>query len=61
MFYYLATSLEWQNVFAKADCGTADNYFRSLGTQFNDFYNVLREVGEITFHFMSAQEDAFNA
>lgn len=61
MFYYLATSLEWQNVFAKADGGTADNYFRGLGTQFNDFYNVLREVGEITFHLTPAQEDAFNA
>lgn len=61
MFYYLATSLEWENVFAKADGGTADNYFRGLGTQFNDFYNVLREVGEITFHLTPAQEDAFNA
>ncbi len=61
MFYYLTTSLEWQNVFAKADGGTADNYFRGLGTQFNDFYNVLREVGEITFHLTPAQEDAFNA
>ena len=61
MFYYLTTSLEWQNVFAKADGGTADNYFKGLGNQFHDFYNVLREVGEITFHFTPAQEDAFNA
>ena len=61
MFYYLTTSLEWQNVFAKADGGTADNYFKGLGSQYQDFYNVLREVGEITFHLKPAQEDAFNA
>ena len=61
MFYYLTTSLEWQNVFAKADGGTADNYFKGLGNQFHDFYNILREAGEITFHFTPAQEDAFNA
>ena len=61
MFYYLTTSLEWQNVFAKADGGTADNYFKGLGNQFHDFYKILREAGEITFHFTPAQEDAFNA
>ena len=61
MFYYLTTDLEWQNVFAKPEGGTADNYFKGLGNQYQDFYNVLREVGEITFHLTPAQEDAFNA
>lgn len=60
MFYYLTTNLEWQNVFAKPEGGTADNYFKILGDQYQDFYNILREVGEITFHFTPAQEDAFN-
>jgi len=61
MFYYLTTNLEWQDVFAKPEGGTADNYFKGLGSQYQDFYNVLREVGEITFHFTPTQEDAFNA
>ena len=61
MFYYLTTSLEWQNVFANPNGDTADNYFKGLGNQYNDFYKVLKEVGEITFHFTPAQEDAFNA
>ena len=61
MFYYLTTNLEWQNVFARPEGGTADNYFKALGNQYNDFYKVLREVGEITFHLTPAQEDAFNA
>jgi len=61
IFYYLTTDLEWQNVFAKPEGGTADNYFKGLGSQFQDFYNVLLEVGEITFHLTPAQEDAFNA
>ena len=61
MFYYITTDLEWQNVFAKPEGGTADNYFKGLGNQYQDFYNVLREVGEITFHLTPAQEDAFNA
>ena len=60
MFYYLTTSPEWQNVFALPEGGSADNYFQGLGLQFHDFHKVLQGVGEITFHFTPAQEDAFN-
>lgn len=60
MFYYLSTNPEWQNVFEQTAGGTDDSYFQSLGRQFHDFYNILREAGEITFRLTPAQQDAFN-
>lgn len=60
MFYFLPTGAEWQNVFALSENGTVDDYFKDLGSQFFDFYNILKETGDIHFHLTPAQQDEFN-
>ncbi len=61
VFYYLNTKLEWQNVFDKEQDGTLDEYFTALGEEFNDFYAVLKEAGDIRFEMTEAQGKEFNA
>ena len=61
MFYFRSVGGEWQDVFAMDGDITADDYFAGLGRQYNDFYKVLQEVGEIRFHLTHNQEEAFNA
>ena len=46
MFYFLPTGAEWQDVFALSENGTVDDYFKDLGNQFFDFYNILKETGD---------------
>lgn len=60
IFYQLNTGQEWQNVFEKNEDGTADNYFIHLGEQYNDFYKILCQIGNIRFHLTPAQEHSFN-
>ncbi|MCR5277395.1 MAG: DUF3987 domain-containing protein [Bacteroidales bacterium] len=60
MFYFLPTGVEWQDVFALSENGTVDDYFKDLGSQFFDFYNILKETGDVHFHLTPAQQDEFN-
>ena len=60
MFYFLPTGAEWQDVFALSENGTVDDYFKDLGSQFFDFYNILKETGDVHFHLTPAQQDKFN-
>ena len=60
IFYYLNTKLEWQNVFDKEKDVTLDEYFTELGEEFNDFYTVLKDAGEIRFEMTEAQGEEFN-
>lgn len=60
MFYFLPTGAEWQDVFALSENGTVDDYFKDLGSQFFDFYNILKETGDVHFHLTPAQQDEFN-
>ena len=60
MFYFLPTGAEWQDVFALSENGTVDDYFKDLGNQFFDFYNILKETGDVHFHLTPAQQDEFN-
>lgn len=60
MFYFLPTGAEWQDVFALSESGTVDDYFKGLGSQFFDFYKILKEAGDVHFHLTPAQQDEFN-
>ena len=60
MFYFLPTGAEWQDVFALSENGTVDDYFKGLGSQFFDFYKILKEAGDVHFHLTPAQQDEFN-
>ena len=60
MFYFLPTGAEWQDVFALSENGTVDDYFKGLGSQFFDFYKILKEAGDVHFHLTPDQQDEFN-
>lgn len=60
MFYFLPTGAEWHDVFALSENGTVDDYFKGLGSQFFDFYKILKEAGDVHFHLTPAQQDEFN-
>lgn len=60
IFYYLNTKLEWQNVFDKEKDGTLDECFTELGEEFNDFYTMLKDAGEIHFEMTETQGAEFN-
>ncbi|MBR5198577.1 MAG: DUF3987 domain-containing protein, partial [Bacteroidales bacterium] len=60
-FYYLDTKLVWNNVFANSGNETLEDYFQSLGREYQDFFNILKECKDITFYFTAEQEADFNA
>ena len=60
IFYYLNTKLEWQNVLDKEKDGTLDKCFTELGEEFNDFYTMLKDAGEIHFEMTETQGTEFN-
>ncbi len=59
-FYYLNTKLVWNNVFASSGEETLEEYFQSLGKEYNDFFNILKECPEITFYLTAEQQADFN-
>ncbi len=60
-FYYLDTKLVWNNVFANSGNETLEEYFQTLGKEYQDFYNILKECNDITFYLTAQQEADFNA
>ena len=60
-FYYLDTKLVWNNVFANSGNKTLEDYFQTLGKEYQDFFNILKECNDITFYFTAQQESDFNA
>ena len=60
-FYYLDTKLVWNNVFANSGNKTLEDYFQTLGKEYQDFFNILKECNDITFYFTAQQEADFNA
>ena len=60
-FYYLDTKLVWNNVFANSGNKTLEDYFQTLGKEYQDFFNILKECNDITFYFTAQQEVDFNA
>ena len=60
-FYYLDTKLVWNNVFANSSNETLEDYFQTLGREYQDFFNILKECKDITFYFTAEQEADFNA
>ena len=60
-FYYLDTKLVWNNVFANSGNETLEDYFQTLGREYQDFFNILKECKDITFYFTAEQEADFNA
>ena len=61
IFYFLNTKIVWKDVFESNGDMTADDYFCSLGVEFNDFYRLLTDAGEIRFSFTDSQQEEFNA
>ena len=59
-FYYLDTKLVWNNVFANSGDETLEDYFQTLGKEYQDFFNILRECKDMTFYFTAEQEADFN-
>ena len=60
-FYYLDTKLVWNNVFANSGNETLEDYFQTLGKEYQDFFNILKATTDITFYFTAEQEADFNA
>ena len=60
-FYYLDTKLVWNNVFANSGNETLEDYFQTLGKEYQDFFNILKASTDITFYFTAEQEADFNA
>ena len=60
-FYYLDTKLVWNNVFANCGNETLEDYFQTLGKEYQDFFNILKASTDITFYFTAEQEADFNA
>ena len=62
IFYYLSTTLEWDDVFDESDEEPIDNLFRRFGDEYYDFYKILNSMSqEIKFKLTKEQHDAFNA
>ena len=59
-FYYLDTKLVWNNVFADTGNETLEDYFQSLGKEYQDFFNILKASSDIKFYFTAEQEADFN-
>ena len=59
-FYYLDTKLVWNNVFANSGDETLEDYFQTLGKEYQDFFNILKASTDITFYFTAEQEADFN-
>ena len=60
IFYFLNTRVIWQNVFDSSGDETVDDFFISLGKDFNDFYVILKDAGEIHFSLTENQQLEFN-
>lgn len=60
-FYALDTRIVWNNVFDNSIDGTLDDYFRALGEDYHDFYNILRSSKDLLFSLTPKQQEHFNA
>ena len=60
-FYALDTRIVWNNVFDNSIDGTLDDYFRTLGEDYQDFYNILRNNKDLLFSLAPQQQEDFNA
>ncbi|MDR0604041.1 MAG: DUF3987 domain-containing protein, partial [Bacteroidales bacterium] len=60
IFYYMNILPVWKDVFAGDDSQTLDDYFRSLGNQFFDFYKILQQSEPLRFCLTKAQQQQFN-
>lgn len=61
IFYWLNMRLVWNNVFEHSGDLTLDEYFQSLGADFNDFYRVLKDNKDLHFSLTPEQQTDFNA
>lgn len=59
-FYALDTCIVWNNVFDNSIDGTLDDYFRALGEDYQDFYNILRSSKDLLFSLTPKQQEHFN-
>ena len=59
-FYTLDTRIVWNNVFDNSIDGTLDDYFRALGEDYHDFYNILRSSKDLLFSLTPKQQEHFN-
>lgn len=59
-FYALDTRIVWNNVFDSSIDGTLDDYFRALGEDYHDFYNILRSSKDLLFSLTPKQQEHFN-
>ena len=59
-FYALDTRIVWNNVFDNSLDGTLDDYFRALGEDYHDFYNILRSSKDLQFSLTPQQQAHFN-
>ena len=59
-FYALDTRIVWNNVFDNSIDGTLDDYFRALGEDYHDFYNILRSSKDLLFSLTPLQQEHFN-
>lgn len=59
-FYALDTRIVWNNVFDNSIDGTLDDYFRALGEDYHDFYNILRSSKDLLFSLTPQQQEHFN-
>ena len=60
IFYCLNVNLEWRDVFAYKDKTPIDDYFRQLGKEFYNLYQILLESQPLMFGFTSSQQQQFN-
>ena len=62
-FYYLDVPVVWNDVFSdSSSTGTLDDYFRQLGTEYYDLFQILDgKTGDILFSFTQEQREDFNS
>ena len=60
MFYYMNIRLQWIDVFACNENESLDQRFNRFGEQFFDFYNSIKQCGNMRFSLTNSQQTAFN-
>jgi hypothetical protein len=60
IFYYLAMSSEWKDVFARSADNGLDGHFDGLALQYLELFKTLNTSFEIEFLFTMGQQNTFN-
>lgn len=61
LFYHIPLQLVWKDVFAQRMDKPLDDYFQKLGTEFFEFYTLLKSSSPVVFRTTSEQNAKFNA